>query len=117
MTLTVTDTASQSDAVSHAVTVADGVGGPPCTQSNSYTNTLFRTGAVQYQPSGTSYYSSTTAVHRGWLRGPANANFGLRLQKRVGSSWTTVATSSGPTSEEQLAYNGTPGTYRGASTR
>jgi hypothetical protein len=51
-------------------------------------------------------------VHRGWLRGPASADFDLYLQKWNGFSWSTVARSESVTSEEQIAYNGTQGYYR-----
>jgi serine protease len=110
--LTVTDTASQTDSASHAVGVTDGVGGPPCITCSSYTNTLTGPRSVQYQPQGGSYYSSVAGTHRGWLRGPAGTNFDLRLEKRMRFRWRTVATSDGPTSDEQIAYAAEPGTYR-----
>jgi serine protease len=110
VTLTVTDTASQSESASRSVTVTDGAGGPPCTSCTSYTNTL-SPGGVEYPYIG-SYYRSLSGTHRGWLRGPANANFDMRLQKRMGFFWVTVAQSVGPTAEEQITYSGTPGTYR-----
>ena len=68
-------------------------------------------------PNGTYYFSSVAGMHRGWLQGPANADFDLYLQKWNGFFWVTVARSESVTSEEQIAYNGTPGTTAGASTR
>ena len=53
-----------------------------------------------------------SGTHRGWLRGPSNADFDLYLQKWNGFSWVTVARSESATSVEQIAYNGTSGYYR-----
>src|SRR6185503_6890699 len=85
---------------------------PPCITCSSYTNTLAGRRSVQYQPQGGSYYSAVGGTHRGWLRGPAGTNFDLRLEKRMRFRWKTIATSEGPTSEEQIAYAAEPGTYR-----
>ena len=112
VTLTVTDTAGQTDAAVHAVAVADGSTGPPCVTCSRHDNNLPRARAVQFQPGGGSYYSVDVGTHRGWLRGPAGADFNLSLQKRAGFRWKTVAASAGPTADEEIAYVGTPGTYR-----
>jgi serine protease len=109
--LTVTDTANQTDSESRSVTVSAG-SGAPCTNCQSYTGTLSGTGDSDVQPNGTWYFSSASGVHRGWLRGPASADFDLYLQKWNGFSWSTVARSESVTSEEQIAYNGTQGYYR-----
>lgn len=111
MRLTVTDTIGQTDVESKSVTVTAG-GGAPCTGCEEYTGSLSGTGASQYQPNGTYYYSSVSGTHRGWLRGPTNADFDLYLQKWNGFYWATVARSEGVTSEEQVAYTGTAGYYR-----
>ena len=108
--LTVTDTASQTDTESKSVVVSSG--GTPCTSCTEYTGSLSGTGAVQIQPNGTFYFSSASGTHRGWLQGPANADFDLYLQKWNGFGWTTVALSESVTSTEQIAYNGTLGYYR-----
>jgi serine protease len=108
--LTVTDTASQTDTESKSVVVSSG--GTPCTSCSEYTGSLSGTGAVQIQPNGTFYFSSASGTHRGWLQGPANADFDLYLQKWNGFGWTTVALSESVTSTEQIAYNGTLGYYR-----
>jgi serine protease len=108
--LTVTDTANQTDAESKSVTVSSG--GAPCTNCTEYTGSLSGTGASQYQPNGTFYFSSASGTHRGWLEGPANADFDLYLQKWNGFWWVTVAISESVTSTEQIAYTGTIGYYR-----
>jgi serine protease len=109
--LTVTDTAGQTDSESHSVTVTAGTG-PPCTACQAYTGTLSGTGDFDYHPGGTWYFSPIPGVHRGWLSGPGNADFDLYLYKWSGFSWVIVARSESVTSEEQIAYNGTPGYYR-----
>ena len=109
--LTVTDTAGQTDTESQSVTVSDG-GGAPCTGCEEYTGVLSGTGDFDYHPNGTYYFSSVSGTHRGWLPGPSNADFDLYLQKWNGFCWVTVARSESATSEEQIAYNGTPGYYR-----
>jgi len=108
--LTVTDTASQTDSESKSVTVA--AGGAPCTGCEEYAGILSGTADSDYHPNGTYYYSGVSGTHRGWLRGPSNADFDLYLQKWNGFSWSTVARSESVTSEEQIAYSGTPGYYR-----
>ena len=109
--LTVTDTVGQTDNESHSVTVTAG-SGAPCTNCQSFTGTLSGTGDSDFHPNGTWYFSSVAGVHRGWLRGPANADFDLYLQRWNGFAWVTVARSESVTSEEQIAYNGTQGYYR-----
>ena len=69
-------------------------------------------GTTAVQPNGSSYTSSTAGVHRGCLRGPAAANFDLVLDKRNLIFWTAVASATGLTPSEDIAYNGTAGTYR-----
>ena len=110
--LTVTDTAGQTDTESQSVTVS--AGGDPCTGCEEYTGVLSGTGDSDYHPNGTYYFSGVSGTHRGWLRGPSNADFDLYLQKWNGFGWVTVARSESATSEEQIAYSGTPGTTAGA---
>jgi serine protease len=105
-TLTVRDAAGQTASQSQSVTV-----GAPCTACEPFTGFLSGTGASSYQPNGR-YYSSGAGTHRGWLRGPSGTDFDLYLQKWNGFGWSTVARSEGPTSEEQITYNGTSGFYR-----
>ena len=109
--LTVTDTAGQTDNESRSVTVTAG-SGAPCTNCESFTGTLSGTGDSDFHPNGTWYFTGVTGVHRGWLSGPANADFDLYLQKWNGFFWVIVARSESVTSEEQIAYSGTQGYYR-----
>jgi serine protease len=108
--LTVTDTVGQTDSESHSVTVS--TGGDPCTGCEEYSGALSARGDFDYQPNGTYYFSRASGTHRGWLRGPSNADFDLYLQKWNGAAWVTVARSESATSEEQIAYTGTAGYYR-----
>jgi serine protease len=112
VSLTVRDTANQSDVESKSVTVTGGGGGAPCTSCTAYTGTLSGTGDADYHPNGSYYYSSVSGTHRGWLSGPTGTDFDLYLQKWNGFYWATVARSEGVTSEEQIAYSGTAGYYR-----
>lgn len=109
--LTVSDALGQTDVESKSVTVSGG-GGAPCTSCQQYTGVLSGTADSDYHPNGTYYFSSVSGTHRGWLQGPANADFDLYLQKWNGFSWTTVARSESVTSTEQIAYAGTQGYYR-----
>jgi subtilisin family serine protease len=86
--------------------------GAPCTSCEAYSGSLSGTGAVQYQPSGTYYYSSISGTHKGWLRGPTSgADFDLYLQKWNGSTWVNVASGTSATSNEDVTYSGTAGYY------
>ncbi|HEV2911835.1 MAG TPA: S8 family peptidase [Pyrinomonadaceae bacterium] len=94
------------------LTTGGGTGGAPCTSCEAYTGSLSGTGAYQYQPNGTYYYSSVSGTHRGWLRGPTSgADFDLYLQKWNGSTWVTVASGTSATSNEDITYTGTAGYY------
>jgi len=84
----------------------------PCTSCEQYTGSLSGTGDYDIQPNGTYYYSSRSGTHRGWLRGPSNADFDLYLFRWYGIfGWLPVASSTSATSEEQIAYNGSAGYY------
>lgn len=85
---------------------------PPTCGGGTYTGTLSGTGANQYQPNGSYYYSSVSGTHTGGLTGPANADFDLYLQKWNGFSWASVRSSTGTTSTENISYSGTSGYYR-----
>jgi hypothetical protein len=106
----VTDAAGQTDFESRSVPVA--AGGDPCTGCEEYVGVLSGTGDLDYYPNGTYYYSSVSGAHRGWLKGPSNTDFDLYLQRWNGFWWATVAQSESATSEEQIAYSGTPGYFR-----
>ncbi|HLM54846.1 MAG TPA: S8 family peptidase [Pyrinomonadaceae bacterium] len=93
----------------------DGGGGVPttCSGGTLYTGTLSGTGASQYQPGGSYYYSSVSGSHRGCLVGPSSgADFDLYLQRWNGSSWVTVARGETATSNETVSYSGTAAYYR-----
>ena len=113
VSLTVTDTAGQTDVESRSVTVTPPPpGGAPCTGCQEYTGTLSGTGDSDIQPNGTYYYSAASGTHRGWLQGPSGTDFDLYLQKWTFFGWSTVARSESVTSVEQIAYTGTSGYYR-----
>ncbi len=85
-------------------------GGAPCTNCTLYTGSLSGTGAEQFQPNGTYYYSAS-GTHRGWLEGPSNADFDLYLWRWQNNRWRVVASSTGTTSTESIVYNGSAGYY------
>ncbi|MDJ0837916.1 MAG: M12 family metallo-peptidase [Acidobacteriota bacterium] len=86
-----------------------GGGGPSCS-GTQYSGSLSGTGQQQFQPNGTYYYSGS-GTHTGALTGPGSADFDLYLWKWNGSSWVAVASSTSPTSTENISYNGTSGYY------
>nr|MDT0657522.1 S1 family peptidase [Micromonospora sp. DSM 115978] len=104
----------------YGLTLRTGSGGtpPPTTpppggtcSGTTYTGSL-SSGASQYQPGGSYYYSSASGTHRGCLDGPNGVDFDLYLQRWSGSSWVTVAQgiTSGP--DETTTYTGSAGYYR-----
>ena len=90
--------------------VGVGTASSSCT-STSYTGSFSRAGSSTYKPSssGSSVTSATQTVS---LTGPSTADFDIYLQKKSGSSWSTVASSTGDTSTESISYSGSSGTYR-----
>lgn len=89
-----------------------GGGSAPCSGSNcySFSGTLGGSGQAQVQPNG-NYYQSGAGAQRGWLTGPANADFDLELYRWNGYTWTKVAQSISSTSNESINYNGAAGYY------
>lgn len=85
-------------------------GGAPCTNCTLYTGSLSGTGAQQFQPNGTYYYSGS-GTHRAWLEGPSNADFDLYLWRWQNSRWRVVASSTSASSTESITYSGTAGYY------
>jgi hypothetical protein len=85
---------------------------PPsvCPTCDRYTASLSGNKDYDYQPDG-NYYYATAGEHRGYLTGPAGTDFDLRLWKWNGNGWSTVKSSLGTTSTEQIAYTGTAGYY------
>lgn len=69
-------------------------------------------GQSVYQPNGLYYRTTATRNHYGCMESNAGGDFDLYLQKRIGSTWSTVAASDSPNPFEELAYWGSPGDYR-----
>ncbi|HEX8450638.1 MAG TPA: hypothetical protein VF647_01010, partial [Longimicrobium sp.] len=84
---------------------------PPPSGGTNYTGTLSGTGATQYQPDGSYYYSANAGSHVGKLQGPSGTDFDLYLQRWNGSSWVQVAASESATSTESITYSGAGGYY------
>lgn len=82
----------------------------PCTDCTLYTGSLSGTGDYDYQPNGT-YYYSPSGTHRGYLRGPSNADFDLDLYKWNGRYWRRVATSQSANSDEDISYSSSSGYF------
>jgi serine protease len=112
VTLTVTDSVGQTDTETRTVTVSSTSG--PCSDCTQVSGSL-SSGGTAYVTSS-SGFSSGGGQFKGYLRGPANADFDLYLEKRttglLGSSWSIVARAEGNTSSEDIVYTGTAGTYR-----
>ncbi|MCK6507240.1 M4 family metallopeptidase [Myxococcota bacterium] len=89
---------------------SSGGGSSACTTS-TYTGSISRRGASVYAPSssGTSVTVSSQAVS---LSGPSSADFDIYLQKKSGSRWSNVASSTADGSSESISYSGSSGTYR-----
>jgi aminopeptidase S len=112
----VSDTAldRNTDAIAHAVWTVGAEEAPAsacATYPSQYTGSL-SSGASVYQPDGGQYYASVSGAHRGCLDGPAGTDFDLYLQKRSGTTWTTVASGTTSAPDELTSYNGTAGYYR-----
>ncbi len=84
--------------------------GAPCTGCTKYSGSLSYTGDRDVQPNG-NYYSSGAGTQRGWLTGPASADFDIELYRWSGSGWVKVAEGISPTSTETVQYNGSAGYY------
>ena len=89
----------------------DDGGGAPCSSCEAYTGSLSGSGDYDYHPNGNYFYSGSSGYHRGWLSGPSGSDFDLYLWKWDGSRWVTVARSITSSSEEEVAYYGSPGYY------
>lgn len=85
-------------------------GGAPCSNCTQYSGSLSGSGAEQFQPNGTYYYSGS-GTHRGWLEGPSNADFDLYLLRWQNNRWRVVASSTNANSSEAITYNGSTGYY------
>jgi len=116
VTLTVTDTTSQTNARSQSVTVtaAPTGGNSPCADCSTKTGSLTN-GGTAYDPSSGGFASNGGAF-KGYLRGPAGTDFDLFLEKLtsgfLGTSWSIVGRGETTGSSEDVTYTGTAGTYR-----
>ena len=86
---------------------------PPsiCPTCDTYSGSLGGKGDYDYQPNGNYYYAASAGQHKAFLSGPAGTDFDLKLSKWSGNGWSTVKTSLGTTSTEQIDYSGTAGYY------
>jgi vibriolysin len=100
---------TQVDNAWTAVGVTGSTSSTTCT-SSTYTGSLSKTGRSAYAPSSSGSSVSVTAQTVA-LTG-TGSNFDLYLQKKSGSSWSTVSSSTGSSSTESITYSGTSGTYR-----
>ena len=82
----------------------------PCSNCTQYSGSLSGTGQSEVQPNG-NWYQTGSGTHRGWLEGPANADFDLELYRWSGSSWQKVAEGTTPNSSEYVEYTGNAGYY------
>ncbi len=116
VTLTVTDTAGQTDSNSKTVVVAADDSNPPACSGCSTNNGSLSGSNDQDFYSSANGFSSNGGGFSATLTGPANADFDLALQRLsnglFGSSWRNVATSTSNSSSESINYNGNSGTYR-----
>ena len=115
VTLTVTDTTSQTNAKSQSVTVtaAPTGGSSPCSDCTTKTGTL-ASGGTGYDPSS-SGFTSNGGAFKGHLRGPAGSDFDLFLEKFSSGllgGWSIVARGETTSTNENVTYTGTAGTYR-----
>jgi hypothetical protein len=87
----------------------------PCTNCTLYNGSLSGIGDYNFQPNGTYYQSTTSGYHQGWLRGPAQADFGLALLRYSGSGsdWDLIETAFtfGGGEPIQISHNGPAGYY------
>ncbi len=90
-------------------TCGGGPGGGTCSETTTTGSVTSRTSS--YKPSTTGFAAATGTINA-CLTGPSGTDFDLYLQKRSGTSWVDVAASESASSVEQIAYNGTAGTYR-----
>ena len=69
-------------------------------------------GQSVYQPNNRNYRTTVTGVHSGCLDAIDGVDFDLFLERRNGSTWSTVATADSPNPDEKINYTGPPGYYR-----
>lgn len=111
VTITGTGT-SGSRFATYQLTVNDNGDPGSCAGFDTIKTGSLASGASEYQPDGSYFYTNGSGMHRACLDGPDGTDFDLYLQKWSGYGWSTVArsTTSGP--DESLSYTGTAGYYR-----
>ncbi|HEX8159668.1 MAG TPA: S8 family peptidase [Solirubrobacteraceae bacterium] len=82
-----------------------------CGLAESFGGALSGAGDYDMQPSDAGYTVTRSGTHHGCLRGPSSVDFDLALYKRNGTRWERVAVSERTGASEDIAYNGTAGTY------
>lgn len=111
VTLTVTDTANQTDSSTNIVSAGEAVS--PCPDCTRYDGELANGASVALPSSGFSFNGGSINA---FLESPANASFSLSLQRRscflFACSWSTVATTSTQYGLAELHANVASGTYR-----
>ncbi|QQD18372.1 S8 family serine peptidase [Spongiibacter nanhainus] len=110
--LTVTDDAGQSASATETLSLS-AEPPSPCEECEKTSGQLSAGGRI-YLPSSNGFYSDG-GQFRGFLRGADGTDYDLYLEKLVGflfASWTVVASSELPESEEAIDYQGNFGTYR-----
>ncbi len=114
VTLTVSDTASQQDSASQQLSLAE-PGAGPCPECEQTSGTLSGSNDNDYSPSSNGFNSNGGQFYA-LLEGPANADFDLILEKYSSSlffgGWSSVASSESSSSNEEISYSGTSGSYR-----
>lgn len=114
VTLTVSDAANQQDNSSQLLSLAD-PGAGPCPECEQTSGSLSGSNDNDYSPSSNGFESAGGQFYA-LLEGPANADFDLILEKYSRSlffaGWSNVASSESSSSNEEVSYSGSSGTYR-----
>ncbi len=115
VTLTVTDTIGQTGSSQKTITATAPGGNAPCSNCTKYSGSL-ASGGTAYHPGDTGF-SYAGGTLKGYLRGPATADFDLFLEKKGtgllgGTSWSIVGRAETTSSVENVTYSAASGTYR-----
>lgn len=112
VSLSVTDSAGQSDSAGQALVLSEAPE-TPCSECEAFSGELSSGGRAYYDSSFG--FRSDGGNFVGFLESPEGADFDLYLEKLTGfilQSWTVVAKSESPGGSEAIDYNGTSGQYR-----
>ncbi len=83
-----------------------------CTSLPKNTTGTLNNEQKAYRPNDRGYRTTVAGVHSGCLDAIDGVDFDLFLEKRAGSTWSTVATSDSPNPDEKISYTGPAGVYR-----